>query len=139
MLDDRWGHGWGWAGWTMMGLGMLGGLLLLALLVALLVRVTTSGGAASRQDVPPSAVADPRSLLDERLARGEIDLEEHAALVSAAAPEVVRTRHEGPGPTGPGPWRSAGEVRKPAAAPSPRRAPPGRRCAGAPPRCGSPR
>lgn len=86
MYDDRWGHGWGWAGWTMMSLGMLGGLLLLALLVALLVRATTWGGGAPRQDAPPNRpepVPDPRSLLDERLARGEIDLEEHAALVSA--------------------------------------------------------
>lgn len=83
MYDDRWGHGWGWAGWTMMGLGMLGGLLLLALLVVLLVRATTWGGAVPRQGEPPTPAPDPRSLLDERLARGEIDLEEHAARVSA--------------------------------------------------------
>lgn len=79
MHDTTWGHDWGWAGWTMMSVGMLGGLLVLAVLVALLLRAAAWGGGAPRQD--PSS--GPRALLDERLARGEIDLEEHAARVSA--------------------------------------------------------
>lgn len=80
MHDNTWGgHDWGWAGWTMMSVGMLAGLLLLALLVALLVRAATWGTGGQRQDPP----TDPRQLLDERLARGEIDLEEHAARLSA--------------------------------------------------------
>lgn len=73
-------HDWGWAGWTMMSVGMLGFWLLVALLVVVLVRTTGApGGGADRTTTRP----DPRTVLDERLARGEIDVEDHAARVAA--------------------------------------------------------
>lgn len=80
-------HDWGWAGWTMMTVGMLGFWLLVALLVVVLVR-TTWGGPGGSADRPPHR-PDARTLLDERLARGEIDVEDHAARVAAL--ERLRT------------------------------------------------
>lgn len=74
-------HDWGWAGWTMMTAGMLGFWLLVALLVVVLVR-TTWNGTRSTADRPAQR-PDARTLLDERLARGEIDVEDHAARVAA--------------------------------------------------------
>lgn len=80
-------HDWGWAGWTMMTAGMLGFWLLVALLVVVLVRTTWSGPRSSADR--PSQRPDARTLLDERLARGEIDVEDHAARVAAL--ERLRT------------------------------------------------
>jgi putative membrane protein len=69
-----WGNDWGWGGWVLGFLMMLvfwGGL---AALIVLLVRGTdrTSG----RQE-PRSDPHDPDAILRERLARGEISVEEY--------------------------------------------------------------
>ena len=62
----------GWGGWLLMSLGMLAFWALVAVAVIALVR-------AQRVDSPHDSgrTADPRTLLDERFARGEIDAEEY--------------------------------------------------------------
>lgn len=62
----------GWGGWLLMSLGMLAFWALVAVAVIALVR-------AQRDDGPryPGRAVDPRALLDERFARGEIDAEEY--------------------------------------------------------------
>ncbi len=71
-----WGHGWdygpGWWMWGLMLLGTIG----FWLLVAYIVRTVVLG---RRTNEAPSAQtsAEPLRLLDERLARGEIDVEEY--------------------------------------------------------------
>ena len=58
----------GWAGWLMMTLGMV---VFWALVVTVVVAVLRSAG--GDRPGPVSRPRDPRELLDERLARGEID------------------------------------------------------------------
>lgn len=70
-----WGYGMGtgmvWWMWVLMGLGTIG----FWLVVAYFVRMVMEGG-SSRSAKPPVEV-EPLRLLDERLARGEIDAEEY--------------------------------------------------------------
>ncbi|HET7734592.1 MAG TPA: SHOCT domain-containing protein [Nocardioidaceae bacterium] len=62
----------GWGGWLLMTLGMLAFWVLIVAAVIAFVR-------ALRDDGPHHSgpVVDPRALLDERFARGEIDAEEY--------------------------------------------------------------
>jgi putative membrane protein len=62
-----WDYSFGWGGWLMMTLGMGGFWILLIALVVVLLR---NGG--SRGDNP-----DAREILEQRLARGEIDVAEY--------------------------------------------------------------
>lgn len=65
-----WSHGdWGWGGWLIMTLGMIG--VWAALIWAVLVMVRAGSGIAS----PPEPTAD--EILALRLARGEIDEAEY--------------------------------------------------------------
>lgn len=57
--------------WTVMGLWMLFAVVLVALLVFLLASRTR------RQCAPPAPPPQARDVLDERLARGEIDVEDY--------------------------------------------------------------
>ncbi len=66
------GFGMGWGMWVLMGLGVIG----FWLLVAYLVRTVIQGRPGTRTP-PDSTRPEPLRLLDERLARGEIDLEEY--------------------------------------------------------------
>lgn len=70
-----WGHGWGYGGgwwmWALMLLGTIG----FWLLVAYVVRTVIVG--RRPDDADPTGVSEPLRVLDERLARGEIDLEEY--------------------------------------------------------------
>ena len=71
-----WGHGWGYgAEWWMWGL-MLVGTIGFWLLVAYAVRAVILGR-RPEGDTPAPRTAEPLRLLDERLARGEIDIEEY--------------------------------------------------------------
>lgn len=71
-----WGHGWGYGGgwwmWVLMLLGTVG----FWLLVAYVVRAVVVGRQPDAP-APASGVDEPLRLLEERLARGEIDLEEY--------------------------------------------------------------
>jgi putative membrane protein len=71
-----WSYGMGagmvWWMWVVMGLGTIG----FWLLVAYLVRMVMDGG-SSRAAGPRVEAPEPLRLLDERLARGEIDAEEY--------------------------------------------------------------
>ncbi len=70
-----WGHGWyggGWWMWVLMLLGTVGFWLLVAYVVRAVVVGRRPEGSA-----PASGFEEPLHLLDERLARGEIDLEEY--------------------------------------------------------------
>ncbi len=66
------GFGMGWGMWVLMVVGVIG----FWLLVAYLVR-TVIQGRPGTQTPPDSTRPEPLRLLDERLARGEIDLEEY--------------------------------------------------------------
>ena len=63
-----WNNDIGWAGWLMMTIGMGGFWILGALLVVALVR-------SGRPTSPEST--DARDILERRLARGEIDVDEY--------------------------------------------------------------
>ena len=71
-----WGYGMGagvgWWMWVVMGLGTIG----FWLLVAYLVRTVMDGRFSGRSEMTPTG-PEPLRLLDERLARGEIDREEY--------------------------------------------------------------
>lgn len=75
-----WDHMTG-AGWTMMILWTVVLLALVGLVASALVR---SGARAALDGSPPQSAPDdppgPRRILDERLARGEIDVEEYRRL-----------------------------------------------------------
>lgn len=64
-------YGVGDGGWWMMGISSFIGLILLAALVWLIVSMARNSG------VRTAGPGDPRSLLDERFARGEIDANEY--------------------------------------------------------------
>lgn len=69
-----WNHDWGWAGWPVMMIGMAGFWVLVVVLGALVVRAgrpTNAEAAGSRQ------------ILENRLARGEIDVEEYQERLEA--------------------------------------------------------
>lgn len=74
-----WGHGMGygavWWMWLLMALGTIG----FWLLVAYIVRAVIRGPGAS-QPSATTAATEPLRILDERLARGEIDAEEYQRL-----------------------------------------------------------
>lgn len=69
-----WDHDWNWAGWLAMSMGMAGFWILVALLVLAVVR-SGRGADAGEQD--------PRQILERRLARGEIDVEEYRERLEA--------------------------------------------------------
>lgn len=69
-----WDHDWNWAGWLAMSIGMAGFWILVALVVLVVVR-DGSGREAGR--------LEPRQILERRLARGEIDIEEYNRLLEA--------------------------------------------------------
>ncbi|MDQ3157546.1 MAG: SHOCT domain-containing protein [Actinomycetota bacterium] len=66
-----WDDGMAWGGWIAMTLMMTAFWVFVAVIVVLAIR-------ASQAD-PGTGSADPRQILDARLARGEIDLEEYRA------------------------------------------------------------
>ena len=65
-----WNHDLNWAGWLLMSLGMAGFWVLVAGLVLVAIKAGSSTGDLTR---------DARQILDQRLARGEIDIEEYQA------------------------------------------------------------
>lgn len=69
-----WDHDWNWAGWLAMSMGMAGFWILVALLVLAVVRSGRRADAGEQ---------DPRQILERRLARGEIDVEEYRARLEA--------------------------------------------------------
>lgn len=84
-----WGMGWGW--WIFIGLGTLAFWILVAYLVRVIVQGRPGGGSAvtppppapptsTPSDATPQAGVDPLRLLDERLARGEIQPAEYVEL-----------------------------------------------------------
>jgi putative membrane protein len=64
----------GWGGWLLMTFGMVAFWTLVVVAVIALVRGLRDDGGHGRP-----AEADPRRLLDERFARGEIDAEDYKA------------------------------------------------------------
>ena len=72
MMND-WGMGWGGGMW----LGPVFGIGLIVLLVIL--AVSLYGRANNGRDSPRVVLRTPREILDERLAKGEIEREEYEA------------------------------------------------------------
>lgn len=74
-----WNHDYGWAGWLAMSLMMIGFWLLIAVL--LVAGVRTLGGPRDRTGSETAApTAEALRILDERLERDEIDIEEYQTL-----------------------------------------------------------
>jgi len=69
-----WDHDWNWAGWVAMSIGMAGFWILVALLI---VAVARSGRG------PGPGELEPPQILERRLARGEIDVEEYRERLEA--------------------------------------------------------
>jgi putative membrane protein len=69
-----WNHDLGWAGWLAMTIGMFGFWIVVALLILVSVRAGRSFGSAEQE---------PRQILERRLARGEIDVEEYRERLEA--------------------------------------------------------
>lgn len=87
MHDQDWNGGWGTGGLLMMGLVMLvfwGGL---AWLVVTLVRRPTSDNREAADPRPPRAPS-AKAVLDDRLARGDIDVEDYHARREALGTEA---------------------------------------------------
>jgi putative membrane protein len=73
----------GWGGWLMMALIMVA---FWGLVVYAVVALFRGGATSSRSgSTDPADVKDPRQILDERLARGEIQIEEYQARKDALA------------------------------------------------------
>lgn len=70
-----WHHDAGWEGWLAMALGMSGFWVLTAVLVVAVLR--------SLGPLRQHSVEDPRDILAQRLARGDIDPEEYQARLAA--------------------------------------------------------
>lgn len=71
-------HDLNWAGWLAMTIGMVGFWVLIALLVLLVVRAGWR---------PNAEELGPRQILERRLARGEIDVEEYRQRLAALSQE----------------------------------------------------
>lgn len=73
MMHD-WNDDWGWHG---MGFGWIFWILIVALIVWLVIALSRSAGGGN-VGVPDESGPNAREILDERLARGEIDDQEYA-------------------------------------------------------------
>jgi putative membrane protein len=73
-----WHDGMGWGGWILMTMTMAASWSLVVFGLIALFR-----GYPDTRANPGAGDRDPRQILDERLARGEIDLEEHHAHLDA--------------------------------------------------------
>lgn len=82
MHDGNWNDGWAWLGMAAMMLVFWGGLVLLV--VALVRRTVPIHHASTVSPAPPPPpVADPAQVLADRLARGEIDVEDYHLRLAA--------------------------------------------------------
>lgn len=76
-----WGNGMGWGGWLLMSLTTVGFWALVVFGIVALFRGTRDAGTRDR-----SPERGAHQLLDERFARGEIDVEEYRARQGALPP-----------------------------------------------------
>lgn len=83
-----WYHGdFGWTGWIVMSLSMVAFWSLVIVAVVLLFRGTSERGQANRE--MPRTTRSPLDILDERFARGEIDVEEYRSRQAALTGKPV--------------------------------------------------
>lgn len=78
-MMDGWDTGMGALGWTLMVIFWIALVVLIGLAIARLLPSSTASAQEPESREPPS----PERLLDERLARGEIDLETYERLRDA--------------------------------------------------------
>ncbi|GEP34573.1 hypothetical protein NSZ01_23410 [Nocardioides szechwanensis] len=76
MMGGWYHDGGGWGGWLLMMLVMVA---FWGLVVAAVVTLFRSSARPGSAGSPPAAHPDPQAILDERLARGDIDLEDYRA------------------------------------------------------------
>lgn len=86
MMNGYYG-GMGWGGWVLMALVMVA---FWALVVYAIVALFRGNGTSS--SIETGHPTDPRRILDERLARGEIQLEEYQARKDALV-DATRSPH----------------------------------------------
>ena len=86
MMDGWYHDGVGWGGWIAMTLAMLAFWGLVVFVVVALFRSSNSTASPERRES-----RDPREILDERFARGEIDEDEYHARQAA-----LRANERGP-------------------------------------------
>lgn len=70
-------HNPGWGGWLLMTFGMVAFWALVIVAVVALVRALREPGAPSTPQPTQTSSPDPLRLLDERFARGEMDVEDY--------------------------------------------------------------
>lgn len=76
-----WGHGWGWAGWTMFGVVMV--VFWAIVITAVIVAIRYAGGSRNTAGAPATyGPPRPEDVLAERFARGEIDEDEYRRRVT---------------------------------------------------------
>src|SRR3954470_23086441 len=82
MYDGRmWGNGWGWVGWTVMGVLMV--LFWVGVITAIVIAIHYLSGSGNTAAGPPSyRPSRPEDVLAERFARGKIDQEEYRRRVA---------------------------------------------------------
>lgn len=87
MHYDDWNGSWGSGGLVLMGLMMLMMLLLWGGVIWVVVTMVLRRSSTRDTDNPPPQQAPTaRALLDERLARGDVDVEDYRARVEALGP-----------------------------------------------------
>ncbi len=85
-----WGSGAGWGSWLFMILGIVGFWALVVVAIIALIRGVHDDAAV--RNGRPAREEDPRQVLDERFARGELDVQdyqERRGLLSQSSPETV--------------------------------------------------
>ncbi len=78
------GDGVGWASWLLIGLMML--VILVAIVWGIFLIWRMTAGDAPAKDAPEPVPPTPEAILQERLARGEIDPEEYRRRLDALRP-----------------------------------------------------
>ncbi len=73
------GAGWGWGWWLVMSIGMVAFWALIIYAIVWLIR----GGRSANPEIRPSRPESPEEILQRRLARGEISIEDYERLLAA--------------------------------------------------------
>jgi putative membrane protein len=87
--NDGWGGAWAWLAMMVMMVAFWGGIVFV---VVMLMRHgnQATGRQAAETMQPPAATSAPREILAERLARGEIELDDYRQRLEALRDDILR-------------------------------------------------